>query len=214
MNDRFNLSGKTFGRLNVLEYAYSKNSRRYWKCKCKCGNVVYISTNDIKNNHTKSCGCLRKEVAKKNFIESHTTHNLTNTRLYNIWRSMKKRCYLKTHQAYKDYGGRGIKVCDEWKNDFMSFYNWAIENGYKEGLTIDRINNNGNYEPSNCRWTTLKEQQFNKRNNIFLTYNNETKNIYEWSAITGIKYCTIWWRYKIGWKIEDILERSPNEIRY
>ena len=96
----------------------------------------------------------------------------------------------------------------------MFFYNWAMENGYEDDLTLDRIDVNGNYEPNNCKWSTYKEQQNNKRNNIFLTYNNKTKNIYEWSKITGIKYCTIWWRYKSGWKIEDILERSPNEVRY
>ena len=107
------LVGKRFNRLIVIENAGMKNGKTYWKCKCDCGNTKYIVTQQLTSQKTKSCGCLRKEIARKNFISSHTTHNLTNTRLYDIWRSMKKRCYLKTHQAYKNYGGRGISVCDE-----------------------------------------------------------------------------------------------------
>lgn len=208
MYDKSNLIGQKFGRLTVLKYVYSKYKKRHWLCQCKCGNVSIVSTSQLKSGKTKSCGCLRRETTSQNAKKIKSTHHLTNTRIYSIWRSMKKRCYLSSNDAYKDYGARGIKVCDKWKNDFISFYNWAMANGYKEDLTLDRINVNGNYEPNNCRWANWKVQQNNKRNNIFLTYNNITKNIYEWSEITGIKYCTIWWRYNKGWNTERILSKG------
>ena len=202
------LENKRFGNLIALNYAYSKYKKRYWKCKCDCGNYTIVCASQLLSGKTKSCGCLRKQIARENAIKTHTTHHFTQTRLYDIWRSMKKRCYLKTHMHYSSYGARGIKICEEWKNDFISFYNWAMENGYRDDLTIDRIDVNGNYEPNNCRWATIKQQQNNKRNNIFLTYEGKTKSIYEWSNITGIKYCTIWWRYRHNWNINKILERK------
>lgn len=202
------LQNKKYGRLNPLNYEYSKHKKRYWKCKCDCGNYVIVCASQLISGKTKSCGCLRKEKSKQNTIKMHTTHGFTKTKLYNVWRGMKKRCYLKSHVYYKNYGGRGIKVCEEWLNDFINFYNWAMSNGYRDDLTLDRINPDGNYEPSNCRWATYKEQNNNKRNNIFLTFNGTTKSIYEWSKITGIKYSTIWWRYKNNWNIDKILERK------
>lgn len=202
------LKNQKFGRLRALNYEYSKHKKHYWKCECDCGNNVIVCASQLSSGKTKSCGCLRKEVAKQTAMQTHTTHGLTRTKIYNIWSGIKKRCYKENYVHYKNYGGRGITVCEEWKNDFINFYNWAIENGYKDNLTIDRINVNGNYEPSNCRWITIKEQQNNKRNNIFLTHNGTTKSIYEWSKITGIKYCTIWWRHKNNWDINKILERN------
>lgn len=132
-------------------------------------------------------------------------HGFYGTRLYEIWRAMKKRCHLKTHIHYKNYGGRGIVVCDEWKNDSKTFFEWALSNGYRDDLTIDRIDNNGNYEPSNCRWVSVKTQCRNTRKNHLITYNGETRCLIEWSELTGIKHTTIDERLKRGWTVEQAL---------
>ena len=121
---------------------------------------------------------------------------------------MKRRCYTPSASAYKHYGARGIVVCEEWKNDFISFYNWAIRNGYKENLTIDRINVNGNYEPGNCRWATKKEQANNKRNNNFIKYKDKKLSINQWSEETGIKRGTIAWRLKNNFPLEKIFSKE------
>lgn len=132
------------------------------------------------------------------------THGKSDTRLYSIWCDMKRRCYNPKNKRYSRYGGRGISVCEEWKDDFQAFYEWAIDNGYDEHLTIDRINVNGNYEPSNCRWVTWKEQQRNTSRNRYITVNGETKTIAEWSEITGIKPDVIKDRLnKLHWTEEE-----------
>lgn len=213
MGKIIDLTNQKFGRLKVLQFAEIKNHKSYWMCKCNCGNVVKVSSWMLKSGHTKSCGCLKIEILKQKTIKANIVHHLTNTKLYNIWRSMKKRCYLKTHEAYKDYGGRGITVCNEWKNDFMSFHDWAMNNGYDEKLTLDRIDVNGNYEPNNCRWATWKEQQNNRRDNIHIQYKGKTKTIYEWSEIFNIKYCTLWWRIKNGWSIENALTKKVRKCK-
>lgn len=135
-------------------------------------------------------------------------HNLYGTRIYEIWRAMKKRCYLKTHIHYKNYGGRGISVCDEWKDDVKRFYDWATKNGYKDNLTIDRIDNNGNYCQENCRWITIQEQANNKRTNHFLCYNGEKKTITQWAIEIGINHQTLSERAKRGWTTEKILSKN------
>lgn len=132
-------------------------------------------------------------------------HGFYGTRLYEIWRAMKKRCYLKTHVQYDNYGGRGIVVCDEWKDNSKNFFNWAMENGYRDDLTIDRIDVNSNYEPSNCRWVDWKTQNRNTRKNHFITYNGETHCLTEWGEIVGIDPRTLHERIKRGWSIEQVL---------
>ena len=128
-----------------------------------------------------------------------------NTRLYRIWGNMKSRCYNVHVTHYERYGGRGIKVCDEWKNDFKAFYDWSMSNGYTDNLTIDRINNNGNYEPLNCRWVTVKEQSINRSNNHHVAIDDEIKTLSEWCEIYNINYKTVRDRLKRGWNYKDAL---------
>jgi hypothetical protein len=158
--------GEKFNRLTVLFFIGSEHRNRKYHCICECGNKLDVLGCHLKSGHTKSCGCLNKEKNKKML----TTHGLTNEKLYIVWKGMKQRCYDKNSTNYKYYGGRGIEICDVWKNDFKLFYEWAIENGYKfkkiykDKLTLDRIDVNGNYEPNNCKWVNWKTQNSNKRN--------------------------------------------------
>ena len=137
----------------------SKHKRRYGLYKCYCGNEFKADMSKIKNKHTQSCGCYKMEV----LIKRNTTHGLTDSKLHSIWSTMLDRCQNKNNKGYKNYGGRGIDVCNEWNNDFMAFYSWATNNGYKDGLSIDRINNDLGYSPSNCRWATKETQARNTR---------------------------------------------------
>lgn len=205
--------GKKFGRLTVVKYSHkikkndNKHYDRYYLCLCECGKQVIVTRHHLLNNHTKSCGCFRKE--KFNTYK----HGLCYHRLYRIWDKIKHRCYNANCKRYSSYGGRGITVCDEWKNDFLTFYNWSIANGYQDNLTIDRINNDGNYEPSNCRWTTVKVQSTNTRTNHKLTYKNKTLCVSEWAEIIGIDKDTLYMRLKRGWSAEKALEtplKRPN----
>ena len=140
-------------------------------------------------------------------------HGLCHSRLYRIWKSMKVRCLNKNNKSYRDYGGRGISVCSEWQESFSSFYEWSINNGYKENLTLDRINFNGNYAPDNCKWSTLKEQMNNTRKNIFLEYDGDTKTVKEWAETLGVSQYTLYSRVKKGWSIADIIEKPIRRKR-
>ena len=140
------------------------------------------------------------------------THLMTDTKIYHSWRAMIQRCYYKKHKYYEKYGGRGIKICNDWKESFQKFYEWATKNGYREGLSIDRTANNGNYRPENCRWSDRYTQNRNRKSNIFLEYKGEKLCIQDWSKKIGIEASTLRHRYKIGWRTERILTQkvTPN----
>lgn len=276
MAARIDLTGKKFARLYIIGKSEKRDlsGNVYWKCKCDCGKIIDVQGRKLRNGHTKSCGCLRKEQLEKCSKEKfkdmtgerygnltvikrgedyicgknlHTTtwicrcdcgneiratrtmlingrtkscgcksprfkeiHGECKTRLYHIRTSMIQRCENKNHVHYENYGGRGINVCEEWRNSYENFRSWAMENGYKEDLTIDRIDVNGNYEPSNCKWATPKEQGKNRRDNHFLTFNGETHTVTEWAEIIGIKSDTLFYRIKAGWDIEDALTPSTH----
>lgn len=209
------LTGKRFGRLTVIKQVedHVQKSGRHesqWLCKCDCGNETMVTGSHLVWNDTESCGCKAKEASSKTIKRISTIHGMTGNRLHKRWIHMRGRCRNKKDLSY---GGRGIKVCDEWENDFMSFYNWAIANGWKEnaGLTIDRIDNNGDYEPSNCRWVTVREQNRNKRGCMPITYNNQTKLLVDWERETGLP---IGARLKGGWSIEKAFTtpKMPHKI--
>ena len=202
------LTGKRFGRLVVIERVESHiqpNGQRktQWLCQCDCGEKIIIKASDLKSGHTRSCGCLR--------IEKITKHGLFGTRIYIIWHNIKHRCYNPKDSNYKNYGSRGITMCKEWLNDFHSFYNWAMTNGYDENAkrgecTIDRIDVNGNYCPENCKWSNAKTQANNTTKTINLTYKGLTHTLSEWSDIVNISRPTLWARLKVHkWSIEKAL---------
>jgi hypothetical protein len=204
--------GDTFGKLTVLKIYLKYNGKRnntFLLCKCNCGVIKEYPRSNIVRKHTKSCGCINKERLKIKPIR--ITHNLSKTKLFKIWKGMRKRCNNKKDKNYHNYGFRGIKVCDEW-NQFINFYNWSIENGYQENLSIDRINNNGNYEPLNCRWTNNIIQGNNKSNNHLITLFNETKTLSEWirddrtKIDNPVTFCT---RLSRGWNKNDALLIPP-----
>lgn len=186
MSKIIDLKGQKFNRLLVIEPTRLKNGKFAWKCVCDCGNTIVTQGAHLKSGKTKSCGCYKNE----SFIHRNTIHGLSRTKLNSVLYGIKSRCENPNNIGYKNYGGRGISVCDEWKgnNGLLNFYNWAINNGYKEGLQIDRINNDGNYEPSNCRWITPRENLLNKRNTIFCEYNGENVSLKELSMKFGIPY--------------------------
>lgn len=200
MSKLIDLTGQRFGRLVVIE-SVGRSKYRYglWRCKCDCGNEVIVATNLLHRGKTQSCGCYK--------IDKNTTHGQSGTRLYWIWGGMINRCTNSTMHNYNNYGGRGITVCDEWRT-FEPFYEWAITNGYREDLTIDRIDTNGNYCPENCRWATPKQQANNKRNNRLLTLNGITHTMTEWSEITGLSVTCICLRLdRYRWSVEDALTK-------
>lgn len=199
--------GKKFGKLTVLSECKKRanNGKIRYKCECNCGNITNVIGENLRRGITKSCGCLLKEIVSKR----STTHGKRDTRIYSIWCHMKARCYNINEPRYKDYGWRGIKICDEWLTDFMVFFDWAMSHGYNDTLTIDRIDVNGNYEPNNCRWITLKQQQENKRNSLKFTYKGETHCLREWCNILNINYKTVHKRIHVHkWDIEKALFTS------
>lgn len=203
MSKVIDLVGKRFGMLTVTSRSKNnKSGKTTWNCKCDCGKDITTLADSLHSGKTRSCGCYRKITCKQN---SRHTHRMTGTRLWIIWGCMKSRCYYAKNIAYSSYGGRGIKICEEWKKNFISFHDWAVNNGYSDNLTIDRIDNNGNYEPSNCKWSTFEEQENNKSNTIYMTVNGETLPVCEWARKSGISAATLRWRIINNWCESDLL---------
>lgn len=197
------ISGEIFYRLTVIKENGRKNNLRkeiLWECKCICGNIINTTRQNLTDGSTKSCGCYAIEVRKN----MHKTHGLADSHLYKIWKGIKQRCLDKNQKSYVNYGGRGIKICDEWINSFSFFYN-EMYNDYKKGLEIDRIDNNGNYELSNCRWVNRKVQSNNRRSNVVLELNGVKNNVTQWSEITKISSKIIFQRINRGRSVEKTL---------
>lgn len=210
------LKNKRFGRLVIKSFAGFKiigNRRnRVWCCICDCGNEINVLARSLKSGNTKSCGCLSIEKSRIRAKNNFTIHGKTKTRLYKIWSKMRERCDKKYYIKFKNYGGRGIKVCSEWQK-FIPFYNWAMENGYKENLTIDRKDVNGNYDPDNCRWATTKQQGNNKRNNHVVEYRGKTMTITQWNDLLGFKKGIFSLRIRRGMCIEKAITKRIREIK-
>lgn len=211
--------GDTFGKLTIKEIFVEFTGRQNKTmviCDCDCGTKdCKTILSQITNDYKSSCGCLSGCHNKDEFIKSgkNFAHGLRNHRLYSIWIGMKNRCLNKNTDQYKDYGGRGILICEEWL-DFRKFYSWAIENGYDDEFTLDREENDKNYCPDNCRFITMQEQMSNKRNNIKFTLWNETKNLAEWSRDERclVTYDILWYRINVGWSPSDAMLIAPREF--
>lgn len=191
------VAGQKFAKLTVVKLdriekkifnsSLTKSRKRtlnleYYLCKCDCGKYAIVEKSHLtkKIDNTLSCGCL------------YGTHHQAKTRLYKIWAGIKKRCYNKKSKSYKDYGARNIVLCKDWEKDFMNFYNWAITNGYNDTLTIERIDINKNYEPTNCKWIPKAEQSRNKRGNILVEHNGKIKLLRDWCKELNLQYNTLY----------------------
>jgi hypothetical protein len=190
--------GNRYGRLTVITEVDKIRGARSFKCECDCGNKEYIVTGcDLRSGRVNSCGCYKSEKITK----ENTTHGLKQHRIYKIYYNMIARCYNDKTSHFKDYGGRGITICDEWlgESGFVNFYDWSMKNGYSNDLSIDRIEVNGNYEPNNCRWATNEEQANNKRKTIYIEINGETKTLKQWCEFYNLNYNSVRYRIKSGW---------------
>jgi hypothetical protein len=208
--------GKKFGRLTVLELERQEqrivNGKKYgqiyyYLCKCDCGKLLTVKRSLLLNHITTSCGCYKHEIVKNINLK----HGKRYTRLYRIWCNMKYRCYSKNAINYERYGGRGIKVCQEWQDDFKNFYDWAIDNGYNDTLSIDRIDNNEDYKPSNCRWLTNKEQAQNRRSNFNITLDNKTQCLTKWAEEYNIDGSAVRDRIARGWSFEKAIKTKSRK---
>lgn len=197
MSKVIDITGQKFNNLTVIErLPNAKGGISVWKCLCDCGNYTTVRASNLKNGAVKSCGCLKH-------ISRTKTHGETHTRLYSLWNAMKNRCNNPNANCYMRYGGRGIKVCDEWQESFVSFRDWSLENGYDETLSIDRIDNNKGYYPKNCRWVTFEQQCNNRRSNVLIEYKGETRNLMQWCKILNVDYKLVHNRMnKSGWNFE------------
>jgi len=208
----YDILGNRYGRLTVVASGgRDKRGRSRWECVCDCGNVKIIDGYRLKHGDTLSCGCLQKERAR----DAHMKHGYNKkgscTKEYNSWLHMLSRCYNTKNKSYRYYGGRGIKVCDEWK-DFRKFIE-DMGDCPKDKESIDRIDNNGDYTPENCRWADRSEQNNNKNSNVFITHNGETLTITEWAKRLGTNDCTIRGRIRRGWKVEDAVSLPVKKKR-
>lgn len=208
--------GDKYFRLTIVKEVPKRKGKRYFLCKCDCGNFVTVRFVALRAGEVKSCGCWKREVDSWRFRElvkhnpNYSEHHSYYKEMYSIWHGMKQRCENPNRPHYEDYGGRGIRVCDEWKK-FAPFQKWSHENGWKQGLTLDRIDVDGNYEPSNCRWITQKEQLLNRRNTVKLTLHGMTKPLVKWAEIYSISPHVIRNRLDDGWNVEAAITTPKSE---
>lgn len=203
------LTGQKFGKLLVIKRAEdyispSGNRTPCWLCVCDCGNQKIVASASLKKG-TQSCGCIQRERAK----QTHTKHGKRETRLYRIWQGIVTRCTNSNHHTFKNYGGRGITVCDEWLKDFQVFYTWAMANGYTDELSIDRVDNDRGYYPDNCKWVGTVSQNNNKRSNHYISYNEKTLTLAQWSKVLDIPYSKLVNRInKLNWSPEKAFSKK------
>jgi len=203
--------GQKFGRLTVIGFGESVTTdglhQVTWDCQCACGNIIRgRRPRNVKSGQTRSCGCLKQEQNTKNLADHRRTHGMSETRIFGIWEKMRDRCNNPNTPAYKNYGGRGIKVCPEWDASFEAFWDWARHNGYQDDLTIDRIDNDGDYCPNNCKWVTRTEQQRNKRNIRYVEVCGERMPLKTACEKLGVPYKAVHLRItRRGWDIDRAL---------
>lgn len=207
-NKQRDISKQKFNNLTAISFDHrDEKSRHYWKFRCDCGRELIIRKSSVTSGNTKMC----KECANIQLSKNKTTHGMSKTRIYKEWAGMIQRCNNPKSTSYERYGAKGITVCDEWlgENGFINFCKWAMANGYRDDLTIDRIDNDKGYSPDNCRWATCKEQSCNKNSNKNLTYRGKTMTMAEWADEIGISRSSLFGRLKRGWSVEKALSTPP-----
>lgn len=198
-------TGERYHHLTCLKWE-KRGDYIYWLCKCDCGNETWVRGINLSSGAVKSCGCLNEH--------HNRIHGMSHTRLHGIWSKMNERCFNKNHKYYRNYGGRGISICDEWlgTDGFIRFMKWANDSGYTDKLTLDRIDVNGNYEPGNCRWVTMQVQSNNKRDTRFLEYDGQKMSIADWARLKEMKYATLIQRIDVlGWPVEKALTKEVRD---
>jgi hypothetical protein len=207
------LTGLRFGRLTVVSRGKTvkrpgnRGTLTYWICKCDCGKTKEVLSSDLKKGATTSCGCYQRQRSK----ESNMTHGLSETRIYNIWSHMKERCTNQNAIDFYRYGGVGVIVCEEWTASFEAFRDWSLKNGYRDDLTIDRIDGTRGYEPSNCRWATTEQQNNNRKNNIIVEYDGKRMTLGQLSKTVGVNYCKLWRCIKNGMTTESAVQYARGD---
>lgn len=201
--------GQKFGRLTII--AFEKIPRKtysytHWIVRCECGTLKSVDPRKVLSGNTQSCGCLKRERTIESNKEKKVKHGGRHDRLYAVWHNMKQRCYGETYKDYPNWGGRGICVCDEWKDDYAAFRSWALSSGYEKGLSLDRIDVNGNYEPLNCRWVDWHTQAINRTCSMNYEINGKIMNLVDIAEKYGIKYGTLYQRIHVyKWPIEKAI---------
>lgn len=204
---RIDLTGKRFGMLTVLSYSHTKNNSTYWLCRCDCGNTKTVLAGNLVGSRTKSCGCQQRKMA----AEHNKSHGESKTRLYRIWKNMRNRCYNPKVRSYKDYGARGVRVCEEWKR-YEAFRDWAISSGYDDTLTIERIDSSGMYEPSNCKWIPKPDQGKNTSRIRYIEHNGKRMSLADWSKELGGGPNLVTTRLQRGWPEQDAVSIPPSQF--
>lgn len=203
---KYSLINKKFGKLLVIA-EYVKNSRRYCVCECECGKKAVVLSTSLKNGHTKSCGCNLEEFRNKN-------NKIYKNPIYKILKGMIRRCYSVKDKRFKNYGGRGINICDDWLNNPNNFIEWALKNGYNKGMSIERKNVNGNYCPENCCWIPFNKQARNKTNNRMVEYCGKIKSLVEWCEEFNLSYKAVHYRLNKGWTVEKAFQtKTPTTFK-